>query len=646
MNSLRRVTTSAILALLVFAIWSSVTHSHDNPMRAQMAGGRPNRGMSSGDNPTTDSAPQNQQPNPGLMSAEEKLVRDVYTRLMRYQSAAVDELAAKAGREAQPDDYLVFELRGIHSGAIQEIYARPLAEFLTARGGDSLSLKPNSRRQGKEIPHASYGAEWSPAGSAGARSDSPASMATALLEKANPATVANLLAQLGSRFANVTQYTSYEVTMRLNGKQRTYRALVLFRPNSVGKATYRTEAERTSILTDVEIVDPLISEMTTVLMDESPRIRAPWDTYSKTTLYQAVIRSINTAKESGQPLIPANAPIGYLPGDDVTPTGADTLALLANTACRDLLILRDDNDITNTTQNVVVGERINLSLETNPQGESPTNIQWSIGGQRVANYTPTLASSGLIKLENLTSPAFTFYWVKAGQQIEVSVTATIFGATVTKYAYFNVVAPDPYQPTVTMPLGGQLFIRNLADCSGSIPGPNMVFGDITGPFANCNYHGTAGIMFTAPATTSPPGSFHFVQLVTADTIVYNYAALPPMICTATNAPGLDGSYPYSGQVGLMVSDAPFHPLISTTVSSTRDFAATMYLMWKSNTTGAIPVSMGSVHWTVSGLSTKQADGSWVITSGSGSPDPFVASSGENSMPQWTGLVHLANTNCH
>ena len=646
MNSLRRATTSAILALLVFAIWSSVTHSYDKPIRAQMADGRLSRGISSpGDDPTRGSAPQDQRPNPGLMSNEEKLVRDVYTRLMRYQSAAVDELAAKTGREAQPDDYLVFELRGIHTAPIQEIYARPLAEFLTFRGGDSLSIKPNTRRKGKELPHASYGAEWAPAGSAGARSDSPASVAASLIEKTDLATVASLLSQLGSSFANVTQYTSYEVTMRLNGKQRTYRALVLYRPNSIGKSTYRTEAERTSILAGIEIVDPLISEMTTVLMEEAPRIRTPWETYSKTTLYQAVIRTINAAKEAGQPLIPANAPIGYLPGDEVTPTGADTLALLANPACRDLLILRDDNDITNTTQNVVVGERINLSLETNPQGESPTYIQWSIGGNRVANYVANNSAGTVTALQNLQSPALTFYWVTPGQQIEVSLTATIFGTTLTKYAYFNVTAPSPNEPTVDLPTGGQLSVRDLGDCSGSTPGPNMIFGNITGPFPGCTYRGSAGITFTRPTTSSPAGSFFFVQLVTGDLVVYNRTG-GQMNCPASNTPGLDANYPYQGGTNNTVTDAPFNPLLSTYATSTRNFAATMYLMWQSNTTGSIPVPMGSVAWGFSGLSTKQPDGSWVITSGNGSAQPFAPASGVNSIPQWTGLVVLGNNNCH
>jgi len=119
-----------------------------------------------------------------------------------------------------------------------------------------------------------------------------------------------------------------------------------------------------------------------------------------------------------------------------------------------------------------------------------------------------------------------------------------------------------------------------------------------------------------------------------------------MNCPASNTPGLDANYPYQGGTNNTVTDAPFNPLLSTYATSTRNFAATMYLMWQSNTTGSIPVPMGSVAWGFSGLSTKQPDGSWVITSGNGSAQPFAPASGVNSIPQWTGLVVLGNNNCH
>lgn len=70
------------------------------------------------------------------MRIEEKLVHDVYTRLMRYQSAAIDERDAKTGEAAASADFLTFELQSLHTGPISEIEQRPLSEIVTERAGD------------------------------------------------------------------------------------------------------------------------------------------------------------------------------------------------------------------------------------------------------------------------------------------------------------------------------------------------------------------------------------------------------------------------------------------------------------------------------------------------------------------------------
>ena len=46
-------------------------------------------------------------------------------------------------------------------------------------------------------------------------------------------------------------------------------------------------------------------------------------------------------------------------------------------------------NITNTTAKVLVGEQVTLSL----QGTSSTQIEWSISGSNVANYTQSLTKT-------------------------------------------------------------------------------------------------------------------------------------------------------------------------------------------------------------------------------------------------------------
>src|SRR5882672_6982539 len=120
MNSLRRITASLTMGLLFLGIWSSVTHSQDERNRSRLIDDPPDRRilLPEIDRTTAPASPTPGSQVPGAtqakrlgMSDEEKLVRDLYARLMRYQSAAVDEMVAKTGNEAEPDEYLTFDLR-------------------------------------------------------------------------------------------------------------------------------------------------------------------------------------------------------------------------------------------------------------------------------------------------------------------------------------------------------------------------------------------------------------------------------------------------------------------------------------------------------------------------------------------------------
>src|ERR1041384_4476908 len=149
MSNMRSITATAIIVVLVVGIWSSVTHSQNQVSQSTAKNG----------NTTSTSSAQSQ---PAGMSPEEKLLRDVYTRLMRYQSAAVDEQALATKRVAQPQDYLTFELRAIHTGAIRDIYNQQVADLITPGDGQVIGITPNRRSKGKsnDPPHASYLAEW------------------------------------------------------------------------------------------------------------------------------------------------------------------------------------------------------------------------------------------------------------------------------------------------------------------------------------------------------------------------------------------------------------------------------------------------------------------------------------------------------
>jgi hypothetical protein len=299
-------------------------------------------------------------------------------------------------------------------------------------------------------------------------------------------------------------------------------------------------------------------------------------------------------------------------------------------------------DITGKTQSVVVGQQIVLYADyTLPSGVTASSQSWSVpGGTIVASYTASASSGSLNTNVTLNQQSTTFYWVFASSS---QVTFTLNygnGQTATAQATFNIGAPSPATPTVTLPTNGKLHIDTLTGCAGNPSSPYLVFGDISGPVVGCpgTYTGNPGIAFSPPTTATPTGAFFFVQLVTGDYLNYN-----SLTCTAT--PGLDGAYPYQSKTGQAVNDAPFAPLPSVYTSLTRSFGATMYLMWQSSTHGSIPVPIGSVPWSFSST-TSQSGGVWSTPNNGGTAGAFAVAYTTSGYPTWTGLAVPANQNCH
>ncbi|HXG95237.1 MAG TPA: hypothetical protein VNN73_23070 [Blastocatellia bacterium] len=188
-------------------------------------------------------------------------------------------------------------------------------------------------------------------------------------------TVAEMLRSRGDRLADVEVYTTYEVTIRLGGKARSYRAIALHhrQVESRGKAK-------------AEIIDEVTAGMNTVMADESARVRAPWAKYIKSSLYLAVAREIREAEKRGKGLIPADAPIGYLPGDDAVPD-ARNAGMQAAVVCADKSVTvsgtlgPNDGDTVNWTVTVTGGTAVSyewtgVTYQSTGNGNDP-NVTFS-----------------------------------------------------------------------------------------------------------------------------------------------------------------------------------------------------------------------------------------------------------------------------
>lgn len=275
----------------------------------------------------------------GAMSAGEKQVRDVYARLMRYQSASVDEWLADTGRAGAPEDYLTYELRDIRVGAVADILSRPLSEMVTPRGHVMLSLRQVHLGAKGATPHAYYEARWT---------DAPHG-------KERP----NAAVRDVPGAAAFDRYASYRVSVSYQGRQVSYRALMLYRQSGGAR---------------VEILDNFTADMNTVYADVSPRVRSPWHKYVRSSLYLAVAQRIEEARRAGKPPVPADAPIGYLPGDDVSGDTPQAQAALmsttydpcstANCSCSSPLSDGEWNDLKGSFPNLVRAQTCKLAPAT------------------------------------------------------------------------------------------------------------------------------------------------------------------------------------------------------------------------------------------------------------------------------------------
>jgi hypothetical protein len=234
----------------------------------------------------------------GIHNNEEKLVRGAYAKLMRYQHAYVAETAEVNKLAARPQDNIEFELRNFHTGPIEEISDELYEDIVSPPTGDILTVAPSYRNQPNDPKFAVYIAHWTK------RNTSSADR--------SGMTIGEMLGLASDRPTDVDFFASYEVTVRLAGKEQAYQAMALYR-----KAAQQDGKRR------IEILDNITANMNVVLEDNSPVVRTPWKRYVTSGSYFATERTIKEARGRGVSPIGEDMAIGSLPGDDATPNEQD-----------------------------------------------------------------------------------------------------------------------------------------------------------------------------------------------------------------------------------------------------------------------------------------------------------------------------------
>ena len=155
-------------------------------------------------------------------AAQEKVIRETYRKLELYSAAAQLFLKEQSNRP-RAEAKLSFELSDFRSGGVQEIAGRRYAELVTLPTGEIVSLTHGSHSEDGAAEEATFAAAW---------------------ERGQYAsvfdpqwTISDVLNFEPARYFDIGGYTSYQVTVSLGGKSRTYRALALFREASGELAT-------------------------------------------------------------------------------------------------------------------------------------------------------------------------------------------------------------------------------------------------------------------------------------------------------------------------------------------------------------------------------------------------------------------------
>jgi hypothetical protein len=219
--------------------------------------------------------------NKGYFPNEEKFVRDVYARLMRYDMAARDYYAAEDPNSHADSAYLVIRLQNLHTDSIRTL--GDLSGFFSSEGIEPLSLERRFLRRGNDPEHVFYEVSWAPEKGKHLGRNSPS-----------------------VSLADVDRYTAYDVIVELAGKVQRYKAMVL----------YHVLPARDGLVTP-EFIDPAFPDIQQVAGEHSPLVKQPWDKYVKTLRYRQIVRLIEERQWKGQSAIPPGAAIGYLPGDEI-----------------------------------------------------------------------------------------------------------------------------------------------------------------------------------------------------------------------------------------------------------------------------------------------------------------------------------------
>jgi len=246
---------------------------------------------------------------------DKNVLNRAYGRLMLYVKAGRGFNALQKKRMYSPEDDLRFELQNIHTGPIEEILDRSYGTLVSKPIGNVVRIMPNQRRFEAGPEHILYEASW-------VQSD----YRHTFLEDWETSNVRDILRLIGDQSLDVDKYTSYEVTVRLDGQQRTYHAMVLYHNG------YQSTGELRA-----DFLDNIVgqSALAQAFNETRPPVRSSWLSYTKTDKYREYADA--NARTGVETLHTSERKRRAWPGDWQLIANATSLANDSGTAVRALV---------------------------------------------------------------------------------------------------------------------------------------------------------------------------------------------------------------------------------------------------------------------------------------------------------------------
>lgn len=297
----------------------------------------------------------------------------------------------------------------------------------------------------------------------------------------------------------------------------------------------------------------------------------------------------------------------------------------------ELFIARNGTDLDESPDllSVWVGEKVVAAVGVKGQVSlipGATSIQWCMSGEVVDGYTgygdgyfgenegdPDSEGEGhslAISATELNNSSIDFYWIAGGTE-ELTVSVSTIGQT--SYAEKELDIRRPSVSVTVLTSGLRIVDNNWVSFSAP---------------------GSEGITFTRSldALADTLGEYRWTQLITKDN--YTWKDANGNFHTGHKTLGIDNFVTYQIGNEVEATDSPGAPLPATWIEASRDFGASMYLMWKHQSDDSIWVSLSVTDWGYYSEAVQQ-NGSWTLSPTSRIVPPITQST--SSLPEWSSF---------